>query len=117
MNLDDAIASHTKWKLKLRSAIANQESLDAATIGVDDRCEFGKWLHGPAKVSYGALASYRGCLAAHKDFHLEAARVARLICQMKFDEATESIGAESEFGRASKAVCLAIVQLKLEVGA
>jgi hypothetical protein len=48
MNLDNAIATHARWKLKFRGAISAQETLDAATIGKDDCCEIGKWLHGVA---------------------------------------------------------------------
>jgi len=41
MNLDRAIEKHTQWKIKIRSAISNQETLDVSLIS-KDYCVFIK---------------------------------------------------------------------------
>lgn len=51
MDLNNAIAKHSEWKTKLRSAITRKETLDASTISKDNCCDLGKWLHGEAKSS------------------------------------------------------------------
>jgi len=50
MDLNQAGTAHAEWKVKLRMAIAKQEQLDAVTIGTDNACALGKWLHGAAKA-------------------------------------------------------------------
>jgi len=46
MHLGNAIAAHDEWKSRFRTAIANGEMLDAATVSADNCCELGKRLSG-----------------------------------------------------------------------
>ena len=46
MDLDQAGQMHSEWKIKLRMAIAKQETLDAASISTDNQCalrEMAAW--------------------------------------------------------------------------
>lgn len=49
MDLTQAVAKHAEWKTKFHGAIIKKEQMDAPTIGKDNCCELGKWLHGEAK--------------------------------------------------------------------
>ena len=116
MNLDNAISAHAEWKMKLRSAIAAQSQLDAATISKDNCCPLGQWLHGEARAKYGHLEGFRRCLEAHANFHREAGRVAQLINQKKFSEAEAAIGLNTHYAVASSEAGAAIIHLKRESG-
>jgi len=112
MDLDAAVGAHTQWKIKFRTAIDRKEQLDAATIGKDNCCELGKWLHGEGKVELGAKPEFTALISKHKDFHTEAGKVAVSINAGKYDTAGKMIEAASAFGAASGAVGLAIGALK-----
>ena len=43
MDLDQAIAKHAEWKLKFRSAISKQETMDVTTIAKDNCCDLGAY--------------------------------------------------------------------------
>jgi hypothetical protein len=112
MNLDNAILAHYKWKDKLKAAIASKAQLDAATISLDNCCEFGKWLHGEGGKQYGNKAEFTTLLQKHKTFHAEAGKVATPISARKYDEASKMIETSSPFGNASVAVGVAVNTLK-----
>jgi hypothetical protein len=79
IDLDSAIQAHADWRSKLRTAVARKETMDAETIGCDDCCLLGKWLHGAGKSQYGGKPSFVSLVDAHRQFHQEAGKVARLI--------------------------------------
>ncbi len=57
------------------------------------------------------LDSYRDCLVAHTEFHLEAAKIARAINDKRYDEALRMLGRGIDYSEASIALGLAITQL------
>jgi hypothetical protein len=116
MDLGETLHKHAEWKTKFRAAMIKKETLDAATIGKDNCCELGKWLHGDGKRSFGELASYSVCVEKHANFHKEAGKVATLINARKYDEAELALGLHSAYGQASNAVATAIVRLRKEGG-
>ena len=115
MNLENAVAKHAEWKTKFRGAISKQEQMDVSTISRDNCCDLGKWLHGEAKSKYGAMSSYKDCLAKHAVFHTEAGKVAKAINAKKFVEAEAMISAGTTYTIASSSVGVAIMKLKKEV--
>ncbi len=115
MNLDSAIQKHTEWKVKFRTAIAKKEQMDAVTIGKDNCCELGKWLHGEGKTQCGSLASYATTVSKHAAFHVEAGKVATAINAKKYAEAEAMLGSGSAFTSVSAEVGLAPTRLKKEV--
>ena len=46
--LRDAMVAHTKWRLRLKTAISSRTSdITPQHAACDDQCDFGKWLYGP----------------------------------------------------------------------
>ena len=114
MDLDHAIQTHAGWRIKFRSAISKHETMDYSNIHKDSCCEFGKWLHGEAKLKFGKLVSYAECVAKHAAFHVEAAKVAAAINLKHYAEAEKMIGTNTPYADASTAVAGAILKLKKE---
>ncbi|MDP3700585.1 MAG: Cache 3/Cache 2 fusion domain-containing protein [Hylemonella sp.] len=114
IDLDSAIKAHADWRSKLRLAASKGEQLDAATIGRDDCCTLGKWLHGEGKQRFAQRQCFPDLVAAHRGFHEEAGKVARTINQGRGTEAEAMLEAGTGFSRASQDVTRLIVQLKNE---
>lgn len=112
MNVDEAIAEHAEWKSKFRAAIVKQDKLDTASIGRDDRCSAGKWLHGEGKERFFAKYEFTKTLENHRVFHVEASKVAQLLNARRYDEAEKAIGMGTSYDRASKAVAVSLLSLK-----
>ena len=112
MDLDKAGQAHSEWKVKLRMAIAKQETLDVATISADNCCPLGKWLHGEAKAKFAAHPAYRDCLTKHASFHREAGAVARAINGEDYAAANKMLEGGTAYAAASSAVGSAILGLK-----
>ena len=79
--IDLAIGAHTRWKMRLRTALATGEDrLDAVAIGSDDQCAFGKWLHSSDLAPDArASAEYAEVLRLHAEFHASAGCVVAAI--------------------------------------
>ena len=91
------------------------EDFDPDVVGRDDRCDFGRWLHGD-----GAVVQYQpsnaAVVSAHATFHRNAADIVRRIKAGKTEEAQRLLAApESQYGQASRAVILSMSRLKREV--
>lgn len=114
MNLDSAIQKHMEWKVKFRTAIAKQEQMDAVTIGKDNCCELGKWLHGEGKTQCSGLPSYSMVLGKHAAFHVEAGKIATAINAKKYTDAETMLSASSAFANISGEVGIALMRLKKE---
>lgn len=113
IDLDGALKKHADWKVKLRTAIVNKETLDAATISKDNCCDFGKWLHheeSHQKIAH--LQSYHDCITHHAAFHRAAGKVAETINAKKYDEADKMLGNNSDFANTSSSVGAMIMRLK-----
>ncbi|MFI3155399.1 MAG: CZB domain-containing protein [Methylococcaceae bacterium] len=114
MNLDSAVQKHMEWKVKFRTAITKQEQMDAVTIGKDNCCELGQWLHGEGKTQCGGLTSYSTVLAKHAAFHVEAGKIATAINAKKYIDAEAMLGGSSAFANISGEVGIALMRLKKE---
>jgi methyl-accepting chemotaxis protein len=116
ISLDNAIKTHAEWRTKLRSAASKHEQLDVGTIARDDCCELGKWLHGAGGSKFGGQPTFVSLIEGHKDFHVEAGKVAHVINQGDGSLAEKMLGSGTPFARASSEVGRIIVQLKKELG-
>ncbi len=112
MDLNVAIQKHAEWKFKLRNAVHSKTVLDAQSISKDNNCEFGKWLHGEARLFLGSHKSYPNCVAEHAAFHLAAGSVARAVNAGQKEQVEKLMAAGSEFAERSKKVAVAIVELQ-----
>lgn len=115
MDLNDAINSHTDWKIQLRHAISERTTLDVASVARDDACDYGQWLHGPARQRFGTLPAYADCVLTHARFHARAAEVAEVINAGEHERAERLLGAGSAYALASRAAVLAIEALKRHI--
>ena len=74
-SLDHAIATHAKWKFRLREAIqAGQSEWTVDAVRPDDRCEFGRWLIS-LPLSDRMSKEWREAKELHTRFHEAAAEV------------------------------------------
>lgn len=117
MNFDTAVEAHMAWKIKFRVAMQNRQQLDEASIGRDNCCELGKWLHGEGSIRHGGLPSFAPCVQKHAEFHREAAQVAHAINRGEFARAEALLGPSSSYSSASGAVVLHLGKLRREVEA
>jgi hypothetical protein len=115
MDFDKATAAHADWKVKLRVALSNHDTLDAQAICSDRNCDLGRWLHGEARLRLGTNASYLQCVEAHRDFHVCAGKVAEVINRKDDATAERMLGTEAPFGVASMKVAVALRRLRREV--
>jgi methyl-accepting chemotaxis protein len=116
MDLDHAVAAHAQWKAKFRAAITAKQQMDTATIGRDNCCDLGKWLHGEGKMQLGAKPEFSALIEKHRGFHTEAGKVATLINAKKYVEAEAAIAGSTPFGIASSETAVAISRLKNTMG-
>lgn len=116
MNLDDAIKSHTAWKLKLAAFLQKPDaSLKESDVRVDNKCALGQWIYGDG-AKHGALAEFSALKNDHAHFHRAAADVVKR-AQSGAQVAEEvALGAQSDFAKASSKVVAAITALKRKVG-
>lgn len=97
-----AIGAHGKWKARLVDAIERGEhNEDIATVGRDNVCEFGTWLHG-ARVAPEHEMYRKQALAEHARFHQEAASVLRLIDGGNISGARAAIDMDGAFTAISR---------------
>jgi methyl-accepting chemotaxis protein len=115
MDLDSAIKAHADWRSRLRSAAMHGQQLDADTICRDDQCPLGKWLHGGGKGKFGSKPSFVALVDAHRGFHEEAGKVAKVINRGDGEQAQKMLESGTPFSQASQNVTRLIVQLKSEI--
>ena len=111
-NFDTAIEAHRQWKVKLRTAIANRERLDADTICRDDRCPLGQWLHGEGGRRWGHSPGFVSLIDGHRRFHEAAGAVAREINAGRYDEAERLLRSGTDFAHASTEVGTLLTRAK-----
>ena len=114
MDFDEALKDHFDWKLKFRNAIAQESTMDVATISKDNCCELGKWLQGEASSKYRQLTKYTNCVNQHKLFHIEAGKIASVINARNYAEAEAMLAAGTPYLDASIETGVAIKELKHE---
>lgn len=75
--INNAIGAHGSWKIKLRTAVnKGQSEHSVEDVRCDDKCAFGKWLHGTeidAQTRSGA--PFNVIKRLHAEFHVCAADV------------------------------------------
>ncbi|MCK6426988.1 MAG: methyl-accepting chemotaxis protein [Burkholderiaceae bacterium] len=114
-DFDAAIEAHRQWKVKLRRAIAGQETLDVETLCRDDRCPLGRWLHGPGGARWGSRPLFGALLDTHAQFHRTAGEAAAAINARRYDDAERQIGAGSRFAQVSTEVVTLLTRARREL--
>ena len=112
MDFDDAITAHSAWKQKLALYIRRRDgSIDPATVGRDDRCAMGQWIHGEGQ-QHVQLPEFRALQEAHSRFHRCAAEVVRRVDAGQVVSVERDLDEDSEFGHCSTDCVAAIVAMK-----
>lgn len=112
MDFDQAMATHTKWKVRLAHYLAKHDgSLEPNQVALDNQCELGKWIYGEGARHRG-LPEYTKLKNAHQRFHKAAAAIVERANE-GFSVAEQiQLGACSAFTQASSAVVMALVGMK-----
>jgi len=75
MNLfNEAIESHTQWKMNLKKHIEEGVIQDIKKVGNCHVCDLGEWIYDDG-VRYNRLPSFESMCIAHEHFHRAAAEV------------------------------------------
>ena len=111
-DFDSAIEAHRQWKVKLRTAIADRQKLDADAICKDNLCPLGKWIHGPGGARWGSHPIFTDLRSKHAEFHAAAGDAARKINSGGFGDAEELIGSGSPFAHTSNDVTAALTRAR-----
>ena len=116
IDIDTAIAAHENWKLRLQNYLdgKSSETLQPEVVCLDDRCDLGKWLHGPGGQRLGKYPAFSMLVARHKYFHLQASTVVALAQGGDKDKATQTL--DSSYRHASSQVVLLLKELKRGLG-
>lgn len=116
LDIDTAIAAHENWKARLQAQLAgtSEEQLNPEVICLDDRCDLGKWLHGPGQQRLGRYPAFTVLVARHKYFHLQASTVAAQVLSGDRTAADKTLN--GPFRHASNQVVLLLKELKRGLG-
>jgi predicted esterase len=116
VNWDDAVKTHTAWKMKLLTYIRDpSKKLDPAAVGVDNRCPLGMWLHGEGKQKLAAMPEFETLIAEHARFHQAVGSVVEQVNAGETVPDQTVLGWESEFAASSRSVVTTITKLKRKV--
>jgi hypothetical protein len=112
IDIDTAIAAHENWKLRLKNYLDKKsaEDLKPEVVCLDDRCDLGKWLHGPGRQHLGHYPAFSVLIARHKFFHLQASTVVALAMSGDREKANQSL--DTIYRHASNQVVLLLKELK-----
>ena len=111
-DFDQAIEAHRGWKVKLRKALAGQESIDADTACRDDACTLGRWLHGAGGQRWGSRPLFTELIERHAQFHQVAGNVARRAQPGRAVDPEPLIGPGSAFSQVSNDVVSLLTRAK-----
>lgn len=112
MDLSNAILVHQQWKSRLNQFLggALQEKLDSATVGKDDQCELGRWIHGEGRKQFLGVPEFEELQERHARFHKKAGDIVRMANQGNTKGALELF--DKEFPEDSKAIAVSIQRMK-----
>ena len=111
-HISKAIAAHGMWKSRLKQAIeTGTADITPEKAGVDNQCEFGKWLHNLPSEDQQA-PEYQQARELHACFHQEAANVLRLVLGGERDRARQCVGVKGPFSVVSEKLTAQMVAWK-----
>lgn len=102
LDLQTAIAAHENWKVRLEAFLEGRstEKFVPEEICFDNRCDLGKWIHGPGKARIGTFAGFTALLDHHKMFHYAASNVVALAQAGKHEDARHMLDVQfSDYSR------------------
>lgn len=116
LDIHQAIAAHERWKLLLEQVLdgAACDDLDPELVCQDDRCDLGKWLHGPGRERLGKYPAFTLLVSKHKYFHHQAAQVLGEAQAGRREEADRLL--RTSFQHGSNQVLLLLKELRRGLG-
>lgn len=116
IDIDTAISAHDNWKIRLQNHLNGQstEDLKPELVCMDDRCDLGKWLHGPGGQRLGRYPAFSMLVARHKYFHVQASNVLALAQAQERDKAEHML--QGSYRQASNQVIFLLKELKRGLG-
>ena len=113
LDIDTAIAAHENWKVRLRTFLDGNstEDLRADVICRDDRCDLGKWIHGPGGEKLRHYAAFGELKATHRLFHMQASSVIMQAKSGSRDAAEKLL--QEDYSRTSASIIRGLNDLKL----
>lgn len=109
-----AIRNHERWKIELSASIeSGAVSADAADVGKDNICAFGRWLYGstiPKDARYDP--NYIIVRFLHSNFHECAGKVVQLLSEGKKSEAAALMASDGEYTKISDELMATMVKWK-----
>jgi aerotaxis receptor len=117
MNFDEAIQAHAAWKVKLSVYVRKPDgALRSKEVRASNRCALGKWLEGSG-TKYASLPEYKSLVAEHAKFHVASASVIEKADSGEKLDHDQTLGADSQYGIASRNVVKAIGELRKQATA
>ncbi|MBL8355154.1 MAG: CZB domain-containing protein [Delftia acidovorans] len=112
LDIETAISVHENWSARLTAVLrgTSQEQLSPDIVCLDNRCELGKWLHGPGRERLGKYPAFTVLVARHKHFHLEASTVLTLSLAGEMEKAEHKL--KTGYRHASNQVVLLLKELR-----
>ena len=111
IDVDSIIDAHRQWKVKLRDAIENNETVDAKTLARDNCCALGKWIYSDGQ-RFGERGLFQELVVKHANFHHVAGQVGELINDKKYAQAEDALDSGTSFSRATSEVVLVLSTAK-----
>ncbi len=116
--ITSAIGSHGLWKSRLADAVATGRSdFDPDEVRPDNRCEFGQWLHHDLDSAHKVDDYFKDALSMHANFHRLASEILREATTGNQSKAAKMITRDSEYGKLSVELTLALMAWRKEFAA
>ena len=107
--IQKGIAAHSAWKARLRTAVSSGKfDVLAATVAMDNQCEFGKWLYG-LSADDKRTEQFNTVRRLHAQFHEEAARVVVWATSGQSEKAEQALALGGSYAKASSELTGAMV--------
>ncbi len=114
--ITNAIGAHGLWKSRLLEAVSTgQSDFDPEKVKVDNKCEFGLWLHHEIDPTTKADAHYDTAVKLHASFHRLAADILREATTGNQPKAAKLIERHSDYSEVSVELTLALVEWRKEM--
>jgi hypothetical protein len=114
-DIDEAIHSHSVWKIYFYNFLHGKLALDAAHIGEDNHCRFGCWLESAGRHFLNEQ-DYEEIRVLHANFHYAVATIIRKIKEKDFAGAHADTASGGAFHQASETLIQRMLIASLHFG-
>lgn len=110
MLIDDVMAAHVVWKVRLRRFVkgGSNERFDSTTTSKDNLCDLGQWIYGEG-AKCKSSPHYDELMQKHAQFHLLAAEIVKRM------EGDDPVGAAKALNGPFDALSAEIIRLAMKL--